>query len=489
MNEISLLYSREKKCGSLGERTLYHLSLDRAFASFCQDPGKLAAFLRILGEPALNRSDIAFRREILEEFQKKPALLSDLRACLDDLSGLRQDFERQKRERRHSLRDQNTGTASENARLLLQVSAETLRRTLVTVGELDKLLIRNAVTSEGLRRFRDRVGSLTQHPEFAELLEFCIPFTYLSVTAPLNLSLKIGADGRYTQCSLINPSEVHYTDPERKVRKPLFKRDRQEVYPCAILMPKTGSVYTQMQSQPYHELSAAFEDIAGQIFRMILSVDGELDFYEVALSYVRTLTGWGIPLCSPDLQEEGGEEVRDFYDLLLLSDERRRNQVFPNSFELAPDRIGTVLMGKNGSGKTVFLRSFGSLWILAQAGLPIPAKSARLTLKTGVFTQFSEGEKEFVPGNDAGRFEQEVREMAGIVDQVDSRSLLLLNETFQTTAYEEGAAGLVPILRYLGGKGVRFLLVTHLRQIEDCLSPDEVQLLTTAEGFRVLPRK
>lgn len=411
MSEISLLFSGEKNCGRLGDRTLYHLSLDRSFEPFCQDSAKLNAFLKILSEPVLNLSDILYRRGILSEFCQKPSLLADLKACIDGLSKLKQDFEKQKREQRRSLFNANNGSSRESPRLLLQISAENLRCMLVSVKELDQLLTRHLISSEGLRRLRDLVKSMTNHPEYAELVDFCGCFNHLSSVDSLNLSLKIGADGRFVECHLIDPSDVHYSDPERKIKASLFRKKREEVYPCAVLTIKAGTVYDQLQSQPYQELSYAFESIAGQILGMLLSLDRELDFYEVALSYVRSLTEWGIPLCSPDLQEEGEEEIRNFYDLLLLSSQKTRNQVIPNSFESKPDRMGSVLLGKNGSGKTVFLRSFGSLWVLAQSGLPIPAESARMTLKSGVFTQFSEGEKEFVPGNDAGRFEQEVREL------------------------------------------------------------------------------
>ena len=41
-------------------------------------------------------------------------------------------------------------------------------------------------------------------------------------------------------------------------------------------------------------------------------------------------------------------------------------------------------------------------------------------------------------------------------------SLLLLNETFQTTAYGEGAAGIDPILHYIADCGGAFVFVTHL---------------------------
>ena len=61
---------------------------------------------------------------------------------------------------------------------------------------------------------------------------------------------------------------------------------------------------------------------------------------------------------------------------------------------------------------------------------------------------------------------------------MEPHSLLLLNETFQTTAYDEGADGMAPILEYLSALGCGFIFVTHLTRL--------TELYRTAPGVTVM---
>jgi DNA mismatch repair ATPase MutS len=123
--------------------------------------------------------------------------------------------------------------------------------------------------------------------------------------------------------------------------------------------------------------------------------------------------------------------------------------------------------------------------VLAQAGLPIPCESAEITPFSQLATEFSEAEKEFCEGNDAGRFEQEVRELAEMVDTLKEGSLVFLNETFQSTAYAEGAEGLYHLLKYFSALNIRWILVSHLRQLEEMFDNNEATILHTSDGYKI----
>ena len=145
---------------------------------------------------------------------------------------------------------------------------------------------------------------------------------------------------------------------------------------------------------------------------------------------------------------------------------------------------GILITGENNSGKTVYLRSVGMAQLLFQAGLPVPCESARMRILCAVHTCYAAAEKEFVSGNDAGRFEQEVRVLSQLAERIQPNSLLLLNEVFQTTAYSEGAEGLYHILNYFTRHGVNFIAVTHLKELVP-LYGGRIRHLVTAPGYRV----
>ena len=145
---------------------------------------------------------------------------------------------------------------------------------------------------------------------------------------------------------------------------------------------------------------------------------------------------------------------------------------------------GILITGENNSGKTVYLRSVGMAQLLFQAGLPVPCESARMRIFSAVHTCYAAAEKEFVSGNDAGRFEQEVRVLSQLAEKIQPNSLLLLNEVFQTTAYSEGAEGLYHILNYFTRHGVNFIAVTHLKELVP-LYGGRIRHLVTAPGYRI----
>lgn len=167
-------------------------------------------------------------------------------------------------------------------------------------------------------------------------------------------------------------------------------------------------------------------------------------------------------------------EITRLYDMFLVGKYISElgtagSAVVPNDVRLGAKREGLLIRGKNNSGKTVYLRSAGTAQIFAQSGLPITAKSARISARNGIYAQFSRAEESFTQNDSAGRFEAEVRDIARIIGEIEPNSLLLLNETFQTTAFSEAAEAMRDILEAVSRAGVKWIFVTHLLKLIDLL--------------------
>ena len=135
-------------------------------------------------------------------------------------------------------------------------------------------------------------------------------------------------------------------------------------------------------------------------------------------------------------------------------------------------------MGDNNCGKTSFLRAVGSAILFAQNGLFVCADSMKVSVRSGIFSHFSSEEKDFTDSSDAaGRFEGEVIDIARIVNALTPYSLVLLNETFQTTAYREGALGMKEILDVFPEINVKYIFVTHMKAIFPLFEKGEVTVL------------
>jgi DNA mismatch repair protein MutS len=100
--------------------------------------------------------------------------------------------------------------------------------------------------------------------------------------------------------------------------------------------------------------------------------------------------------------------------------------------------------------------------VLAQAGLHVPARSARLAPVDAIHTHFPSREAAR-PG--MGRLDEEAERLAAIFQQATPHSLVLLNEALAGTSTFEAldlASGVVRGLRVLGARAV---YVTHLHEL------------------------
>ena len=180
-----------------------------------------------------------------------------------------------------------------------------------------------------------------------------------------------------------------------------------------------------------------------------------------------------LPVCrpSPAPDEERACTVEEGYHLSLalrLLDRRRASPddappVVTNDM-VFDDRQGRVwiLTGPNRGGKTTYTRAVGQIHVLAQAGLPVPARSARLSPVDGVYTHFPSRESA-TPGR--GRLDDEAAGLAAIFARATPRSLILLNEVLAGTSTVEALDLAIDVVRGLRLLGARAVYVTHLHEL------------------------
>lgn len=483
---ISILYLNERKSKAepISEKIIYHLSLDRSFSHICADVKKRNRFLSVVSDLTDDKNEILYRQEVIKDFESNPTLLDQLISLSARFEELRVS---QKDAGKEEYRLNAMGTASSAAsKNILGAQALCLKRALLFVKAYGELLAKFDLNSKGLSSLLSACKELYQNPEFSKLITFCSKYENFSASGYWDYKFTLNDEGRIEEYALIDHRYIHMTDPDVKKKGfSLFKKTEETNYPCARVNPSKDGFFESLAIASFSDLSKLFGSISEQIFARFGAIGHELVFYDVALKYINALSAKNIAFCYPTFSMDNGITVKNLYDLYLLMSKPNPSDVIPNNFILGQNSGGLLVFGNNGSGKTVYLRSVGTMQILAQAGLPIPCESAEISLFSQLATQFSESEKEFYEGNDAGRFEQEVRELAAMVDTLKENSLVFLNETFQSTAYAEGAEGLYHLLKYFSALNIRWILVSHLRQIEKMFEPIEATVLYTGEGYKI----
>ncbi len=479
---MSLLYLNSDPREALSEKVFYHISLDRVLSHICPDTKKRAEFAEILSRPLINAGEIGYRQAILRDLERERGMLEELSSLFLRFCDLYEDYRALSREK---LRLSSSGNSTlEAAKNLLQSEALCLRRAFLFLCSIRDLLTRTELRSEGLTALKTELEKHTAEPFLSQMNDLLSSLESFKTSGAVAMLVSLDGAGKVEGLELIEPGRVKITDPELKrgTFSRLFRKEEPE-YPCERVIPRPTDDREAVMSAAVRSLSANLRDCADALFGKFTPIARELRFYEIAIKYIDLMRELELPLCFPNFGE--ATEISSLYDIFLPFSRRNSRDVVPNDLKIPEKCGGILLFGENGSGKTVFLRSLTTAQIFAQAGLPIAARSAKMQLRSAILTQFSEGEKEFEAGNEAGRFEQEVRELAAIVDSAREGALVLLNETFQTTAYAEGARGLADILKYFAKNGITFIAVTHLHELGGLFAPGEVARMRTAKGFKV----
>ncbi|MDF2686786.1 MAG: mismatch repair protein MutS domain protein [Clostridia bacterium] len=358
----------------------------------------------------------------------------------------------------------------------MQINANYGRMVLNSLKSIYNILKAHSVKSSALMNIRQFCHSIIDNPSvlelqniFNEIATVDIEDTTFQIIAKFNDNLHI-SDVYINRIKYLLPKISEEAEP-RKIN--FFKKQRVENTDDRITVPmsfKTIETSDLLIREAVRELSYVIEKISENIYLNLYKVSKELEFYKFALRYINFLKENNINFCYSEImnEDENTLEYNSLSDLFLICSELSSYgicQVVSNDVFLSPDIKGALIKGKNNSGKTVFLRSIGIAQVFAQSGLPITAISAKISIRNGIFTQFSSAEEKFIAGDISGRFEAEVKEIDTIIKNLKSNSLILFNETFQTTSFDEAAEGMKDILEFITELKGKWLFVTHILKL------------------------
>jgi DNA mismatch repair protein MutS2 len=191
-----------------------------------------------------------------------------------------------------------------------------------------------------------------------------------------------------------------------------------------------------------------------EVFAAALQLLGDLELYRLGISLAAFARERGLAVCLPEF---GGSarSLDGLFNPFLLLEERA-----PRPCDLTTGGGGAIVIitGPNSGGKTRLLQALGISQALGQAGLFVPAQSARLPWQDGLFASLA-----VVPEADQreGRLGTELLRIRRMFEQLEVGSLVLVDELCSGTNPAEAEELFRMVLELLSGLSAQAFVTTH----------------------------
>ena len=386
--------------------------------------------LAVLTHPSCDPRTLAHRHQVLRALLDAPDLTRGLEQSLSELRYLFDLFQ----------------------------GSERVRHGAAVVRRLDILRALRTTVDKLERAFQGATGPLARVHAFASGVQesdgwahLCSLLDYESNLATVDLRVRLGHDGEIRSFAIQrvdeNQKNPWYTSPWRRflARFGLLFRGLH-VRKSELLGRLVESVFDEMQ------------DVWLLLYQLML----DFELYVAALRFRSLAQSQGLEVSLPELQtseldsDSGAPPsrfTRLFNPFLLLEP----TPPVPCDIEHGGRAI-TIVTGPNSGGKTRLLQAVGVSQLLAQAGLFVPASSAQLTIRSGLFVslvQQAEAEQS------EGRLGTELLRIRRLFESLPHGGLAILDELCSGTNPAEGEEIFQLLIELLGELSPAAFISTH----------------------------
>jgi len=213
------------------------------------------------------------------------------------------------------------------------------------------------------------------------------------------------------------------------------------------------------------------EDEAAEIFRILKELTERLRGMLVPLNaaaatiaeldsiFARGRFARDFDACMPEFSEATELQLEAVRHPVLEDKLRKENRaIVPMSLALGGEERLLVISGPNTGGKTVALKTTGLAALAAQAGIPVAAQRAVLSMFDRVLVDI--GDEQSIAA-DLSTFSSHMLNLKSMLEEATPNSLVLADEMGTGTAPEEGAALAVALLDEFHKKRCFVLATTH----------------------------
>jgi len=275
-------------------------------------------------------------------------------------------------------------------------------------------------------------------------------------------NIKVGYNrvfGYYLEVSKLNSNDV----PDYFVRKQTLSNCERYITPqIKEVEEKIVEAESQIVNMEYEMFCKVRDIVAEQVGRI------QMTAHAIATIDV---------LCSFAFVAEKNRYVMPdmtMSDRIIIKDGRHpvveniTNMFIPNDTELDGDgKQIAIITGPNMAGKSTYMRQTALIVLMAQMGSFVPASSAEIGVVDKIFTRVGASD-DLSAGQST--FMVEMNEVAYILDNATSKSLVILDEIGRGTSTFDGLAIAWSVVEFMSDKkkcGAKTLFATHYHELTE----------------------
>ena len=496
---------------AMSDETMHDLGLDALCQKVTAEPREQAMILQVLRSLSPDPGVARYRAEVFDDLYHHPEIREKLLSLLDHVKFLN-DFGATRRSS-----EEGIGVWDLIHRL------DELRDYIATVEAMEECLRDAGLRSAGLRQLREGIHAIWENSGFEGLKKDIAALqattnSVKSVTVGLNLNERfepvqaglVSVNSRpFTRSGLLQHFAETLTRKDQiqpteewngsmswqpadsagsivgekarelvrttvRMRNPLLAMTMANVPEAdgaRDLTRTMDSALTHLLSSLVRKLREVLNRYAAISIREVADLIPELVYYIRWAEYWEKREKEGWTFCRPEAldEPEAGMTAQGFYNLKLTLVESPETTV-RNDLSFDGEHRIYLLTGANRGGKTTVTQAVGQLFLLAQGGLYVPAKRFAYVPADCVLTHFPADEDRTL---DLGRLGEECRRFREQFGQCTDRSLMLLNESFSTTSFEEGYYIATDAVKALLRRGSRCIYNTHMHKLAMDLTAPE----------------
>jgi DNA mismatch repair protein MutS2 len=398
------------------------------------------ALVALLTRPPSDEATIAFRHAALAELVEKPSYREDLEKLLGVLSELFGMLEGVPRTKDAA----NTYRRVEILRVVRQA--------------FDAVAAAVPGSTSALARLPEFGRSIHESEGYRHLLELLDHEGHL---ATVDIRLRLARDGHVRAFEIIRASEN--------------SSNRFHVGPIQRFFQRVRLLFRGFrvgEDELLGRLLQAVFDGVEDALITLFQVRRDIEFYLAALGLRDLAQKHGLPVCLPSLtappavrEAPADSHFESLYNPLLLLEERAPR---PSDLTIG-GRAQLIVTGPNSGGKTRLLQAVGLAQLLAQAGFFVPARSARLTIRSGLFVSVVE---EATADAREGRLGTELMRIRTLFEKLAWGSLVIVDELCSGTNPSEAEEIFSLVLSQLAELEPQTIVTTHFLHFAANLAQD-----------------